>query len=157
MLFRSDALFFGIFSIVVKAIAMGFTLTCSARDTSPYLAVRVESVASTIFACRIFRGQETFLRSHRERKADPSLKPIELEEMTPTAARQWVQGDVEKAQSAARGESGAKEARSSLDSVVCKATVTLSDCCPSSAKHADRASERRRGRMWAEQTLREDA
>ncbi len=31
------------------------------------------------FACRIFRGQEGFLRRQRERKADPRLETVELE------------------------------------------------------------------------------
>ncbi len=53
------------------------------KETNPYLPIRVEGVASTIIACRIFRGQETFLRSHRERKAQPRLDTIELDDIPP--------------------------------------------------------------------------
>lgn len=74
----SDATFFGIFSIAVKLGAIGCTVMFAANSTILYLPVRVANVASTIFACKIFRRQEVFLQLHRERKAEPSLRAIEL-------------------------------------------------------------------------------
>ncbi|TKY89460.1 hypothetical protein EX895_001991 [Sporisorium graminicola] len=113
----SDASFFGVFSMVVKAIAIGLTLRFSAGDTNPYLPVRVECVASTVFACRIFRGQETFLRCQRERKAHPSLRPIELEEIAGKEV-----ADAERC-------AGSVADRASVDKGVGKPTWTLTDCC----------------------------
>nr|CDI54976.1 hypothetical protein BN887_04788 [Melanopsichium pennsylvanicum 4] len=46
----------------------------------------MESVASTIFACRLFRGQEGFLRHQKERMADPTLAGIELDGLTAAAS-----------------------------------------------------------------------
>lgn len=146
----SDATFFGIFSIVVKAIAVGLTLSFHSRNTNPYLPVRVESVMSTIFACRIFRGQETFLRRSRERKADPSLRPIELDEIYSEAVSTRGgqlgsgRGDLEKGEAqggggkvvgvdggrSVRGEGEVAEGgrKGSMEMVRWKATVTLTDC-----------------------------
>ncbi|SPO28941.1 uncharacterized protein UTRI_05010_B [Ustilago trichophora] len=146
----SDATFFGIFSIVVKAIALGLTLSFHNRSTNPYLPVRVESVMSTIFACRIFRGQETFLRRSRERKADPSLRPIELDEFySETVSARGGElgsgrGDLEKGEVVGGGckvagvegdcgigggrEEEVVERKGSMETVRWKATVTLTDC-----------------------------
>lgn len=141
----SDATFFGIFSIVVKAMAMGFTLSYSKRDTNPYLPVRVESVASTIFACRIFRGQESFLRSQREKMANPSLKPIELDAFTSTTSTTATRDghgregmatkpETTKAEKerSREEEEEEKPRKHSHESVRWKATVTLTDCCAGS-------------------------
>ncbi|CBQ68902.1 conserved hypothetical protein [Sporisorium reilianum SRZ2] len=125
----SDASFFGMFSMVVKAIAIAFTLRFSANDTNPYLPVRVECVASTIFACRIFRGQESFLRCQRECKAQPSLRPIELEAIAPgesESERADKEVDVECGRGGEGAEGGAGD---SVEKLGYKPTWTLTDCC----------------------------
>ncbi|SPO27867.1 uncharacterized protein UTRI_05010 [Ustilago trichophora] len=148
-LLLSDATFFGVFSIVVKAIALGLTLSFHSRNTNPYLPVRVESVMSTIFACRIFRAQETFLRRSRERKADPSLRPIELNQIySETMSTRGGElgsgrGDLEKGEAqracevvgvdgvcGVRGQEEVEEGRKkgSMEMMRWKAIVTLTDC-----------------------------
>jgi len=139
-LLLSDAIFFGLFSFVVKAIAMGVTLTFTARNTNPYLAVRVECVASGIFACRIFRGQETFLSTQKERKADPSLKTIELDEKSAPTPSGTV--DVEKGVETIAKEGVTKpseevEKKVSLESSKCKATVTVTEDGADEANNED--------------------
>ena len=123
----SDASFFGMFSIVVKAIAIGLTLKYSGRETNPYLPVRAECVASSIFACRIFRGQEEFLKEYRERKAKPySLGVIELDDVSMSEVRRRL-GDVEA--SGRREERDGDEDRArGKDSVEKVRTLTVRDC-----------------------------
>lgn len=139
-LLLSNAIFFGLFSFVVKAIAIGVTLCFTARNTNPYLPVRVESVASAIFACRIFRGQETFLSTQKEKKADPRLKTIEVDvECAPTASGTV---DVEKgAETIAKGEVTQPieevEKKVSVESRRCKATVMVSECCADEGSSGD--------------------
>uniref|UniRef100_V5EUD3 Uncharacterized protein n=1 Tax=Kalmanozyma brasiliensis (strain GHG001) TaxID=1365824 RepID=V5EUD3_KALBG len=75
-----DSISFGAFSVVAKAVAIGYTLGVGEKDANPYLPIRIEGVASTILACRIFRAQETSLQRLRDEKASPSLGAIALEE-----------------------------------------------------------------------------
>lgn len=112
----SDAVFFGIFSIVVKAIAIGVTVKFAVRNTNPYLPVRVEAIASAIFACRVFRGGEEWLKGHRERRADPKLGTIEVFSVYEETSKMAAEGDERQ------------ETEGSLHVKVRKAEVTVTEC-----------------------------
>ena len=86
-------IFFGVFSMVVKIIAIGLTIRLAKGGTNAWLPVRGEAVGSTIFAGRVFRGQEMFLREWRERMAKPGLDGVELERLRGTGGGS---SDVEK-------------------------------------------------------------
>ncbi|PWY98757.1 hypothetical protein BCV70DRAFT_164358 [Testicularia cyperi] len=75
----SDALFFGAISLLVKAVAIAFTVVTRPKRTDSFIAIRFEIVVCTIFACRIFRGQETFLREHQHQTAHPSLGDVQIQ------------------------------------------------------------------------------
>lgn len=72
-LLLSDALFFGITSFLAKTLAISFSLVEKCRMFDRFVVIRLQIVVCTIFACRIFRGQEVFLREHQDQAANPSL------------------------------------------------------------------------------------
>lgn len=89
----SDATFFGVFSIMVKVIAVALTVQFANKGGNPYLPIRMQTAASAIFACRIFRSQESFLSSWSERKAQPSLALVELEQTDAVAEARGKKAD----------------------------------------------------------------
>lgn len=130
-LLLSDALFFGVISFLAKTLAISLSLASKCRLLDRFVVIRLQIVVCTIFACRIFRGQEIFLRVHQDQAANPHLEDYIRASASVRTAQMQAPADLEDEEEDYDDTlPAAGRCRRQHDSV-----SDYGQCCPSALRH----------------------